>query len=61
MPAREQARKDRTNGSGTWHCEKGTDERTSGGRDDGGKKGGKTSSKSSKPDWYGDKEKGGQE
>ena len=31
---------------------------TSGRRDDGGKKGGKTGSKGSKPDWYSVKDKG---
>ena len=57
-PAREQARKDRT-GSWTWHRGKGADEWTSGRKDDGGKRGGKKGSKGSKPDWYGDKDKGG--
>ena len=46
------------NGSGTWHRGKEADEWTSGRRDDGGKKGGKTGSKGSKPDWYCDKDKG---
>ena len=46
-------------GSGTWHRGKGADERTNVRRDDGGKKGGKKGSKGSKPDWYGDKDKGG--
>ena len=35
------------------------DEWTSGRRDDGAKKGGKRGSKGSKPDWHGDKDKGG--
>ena len=39
--------------------EKGADEWTSGRRDEGGKKGGKKGSNGSKPDWYGDKDKGG--
>ena len=52
-------RKKGPNGSGTWHRGKGADEWTSGRRDDGGKKGGKKGSKGSKPDWYGDKDKGG--
>ena len=46
------------NGSGTWHRGKGADERTSGRRDDGGKKGGKNGSKGSTPDWHGDRDKG---
>ena len=46
------------NGSGTWHRGDGADEWTSG-RGDGGKKGGEKGSKGSKPDWHGDKEKGG--
>ena len=47
-----------SNGSVTWHCGKETDEWTSGGRDDGAKKGGKKGSKGSKLDWYSDKDKG---
>ena len=47
------------NGSGTWHRAKGADEWSSGRRDDGAKKGGKKGSKGSKPDWCGDKDKGG--
>ena len=47
------------NGSGTWHRGKGADVMTSGRRDDGGKKVGKMGSKGSKPDGYGDKDKGG--
>ena len=42
------------NGSGTGNRGKGADEWTSGRRNDGGKKG----SKGSKPDWFGDKDKG---
>ena len=38
---------------------KGANEWTSGKRDDGGKKGGERGSKGSKPDWYGDRDKGG--
>ena len=38
---------------------KGADEWTSGRRDDGANKGGKKGSKGSKPDWHGDKGKGG--
>ena len=45
--------------SGPWHRGKGADEWTRGRRDDGGKKGGKKSFKGSKPDWYGDKDQGG--
>ena len=48
-----------SNGSGTWHRGKGADELTSGRRDDGAKKGGEKGSKGSKPDWHGDKDKGG--
>ena len=47
-----------SNGSGPWHRGKGADEWSSGRRYDGGKKGGKKGSKHSKPDWYGDKDKG---
>ena len=47
------------NGSGTWHRGKGADEWPSGRRDDGANKGGKKGSKGSKPDWHGDKDKGG--
>ena len=57
-PEKEQAKKG-PNGSGTWHRGKGADEWTNGKRDDGGKKGGKKGPKGSKPDWYGDKDKGG--
>ena len=57
-PAREQARKDRTDRV-CGIVEKGADEWTSGRRDDGGKKGGNKGSKGSKHDWYGDKDKGG--
>ena len=45
--------------SGPWHRGKGVDEWASGKRDDGGKRGGKKGSKGSKPDRYGDKDKGG--
>ena len=51
-PAREAARKDQ-------HRRKGADEWTSGRRDDGGRKGGKKGSKGSKPEWHGEREKGG--
>ena len=43
------------NGLGEWHRGKGAGDWTTGRRDDGGKKGGK----GSKPDWNGDKGKGG--
>ena len=46
-----------TNGRGVWHRGKGADEWTSGRGDDGSKKGGRTGSKGSKPDWCGDKAK----
>ena len=46
-------------GPGPWHRGKGADEWTSGRRDDGGKKAGKKGSMGGKPDWYGDRDKGG--
>ena len=42
-----------------WHRGRGADERTSGRRDDGSKKGDKKGFKGSNPDWYSDKGKGG--
>ena len=47
------------NGPGLWHRGKGADEWTSGRGDDGGKKGGKKCSNGSRPDWHGDRDKGG--
>ena len=46
------------NGAGTWCRGKGPDEWASGMRDGVGKKGGKKGFKGSKPDCYGDKDKG---
>ena len=46
------------NGPGVWHRGKEADEWTRGRGDDGSKKGGKNGLKGSKPDWYGDKDKG---
>ena len=42
-----------------WHRGEGADEWTSSKRDNGGKKGSNKGSKGSKPDWHGDREKGG--